>query len=149
MSETCPGCGTGLMGGEYQYQYSLRFACDSTLHESGEFFEGEDCIRAQRDQLRKLIDQQPKTKDGVPVVDGMTVYPPHPRNDEGYVCEMAAETGDYYDPSAINFGEYYSTREAAMAAEVVATAPLDPRTEAHLDLLRTTLNDFPKGGTIR
>lgn len=46
------------MDTDMQYPHAIRFACDSTLNETGELSEAEDCIRNQRDQLRTIVSFQ-------------------------------------------------------------------------------------------
>lgn len=77
--DRCPKCGADdrrLSG------YSAYYACHSYVPAGGlRFVESNDCLRAQLtaalsevERLNGIVGKLPVTKDGVPVVPGMTVY---------------------------------------------------------------------------
>jgi len=70
------------------------------------------------ERLQAIVDKLWKSADGIPIVDGMKLYQVRYYSGGGpYMeeieAEMAASTGDYYDPSNVDLGSYYSTPEAA------------------------------------
>ncbi len=94
-------------------------------------------LEAERDALKAVVAKLPLTADGVPIVPGMTVYPPcgHnapvvPSNYQPVVVDKVDcwegqckwedwGENDYYDtgPRKYSPDQCYSTREAAIAAK--------------------------------
>jgi len=82
-------------------------------------------LAARVAELEAIVAKLPKTADGVPVVPDGEYFQLNRRGDgttwwtgEGdrVVAVMAGYTGDYYDPHGQDWDEFYSTREAALAA---------------------------------
>lgn len=71
--------------------------------------------------LRAVVGKLPKTADGEYVFPDMKLYQYNTRPDGSeYECCisvcLAAHTGDYYDPHEQEWEQWFSTREAALAA---------------------------------
>ena len=76
-----------------------------------------ETLRADNARLQAIVDKLPKTADGVPVVDGMAIYPLHP------IAEHATDTGivkmlirDSFGLHDAPFDKNYSTEAAAREA---------------------------------
>jgi hypothetical protein len=91
-------------------------------------------VTAERDRYKAIVDQLPKTADGVPITPGMLLWPPcghvplmhmpvhtDPVECYGKGCKGEPYYGDndYYEPGEATIykpEKCYSTREAALAA---------------------------------
>lgn len=117
MSEpNCPRCGA-----ESRAPYDPAFSgkvwwCESTDSALG-FSQGYACVCRERDKFRAMLDEYPKTADGVTITPGMELFEPWRTAHDGVRTFCVKCWYDAEEDMELPHGEVYSTRKAAEAAK--------------------------------